>query len=369
MAHLSCVGSTREELADDPRRHAPGRDRERARPARRPAAGRERLEAASRRPAVLHRAGRADPRRPRRLHRRRLLPRGPSRGPGPGPRPALPQGQGRQRRLVPHHAAVLRQRAVLPLRRRGAGGRHRRADHPGHHADHRPAARSRRSPACAGRRSRRRCSRRSSGARTIPTPCSSSASPTPRCSAPSCWPAARPGIHFYTLNRSPATRAILSALRLHRPWVAREVVKTAVAMIFEGVGDRRLPVDLVAHVDLVVALVGPDPPEAQEPGPRAQLLADQLALEQQLALGDPVVGAQLLAHAVDVDLERRPHPRGQRHAPVPRHPVVTRSAGDERQHRRRPPAAALAQVAAQDALLDEPGAPRGGRPSPRCRAR
>jgi methylenetetrahydrofolate reductase (NADPH) len=38
-----------------------------------------------------------------------------------------------------------------------------------------------------------------------------------------------PGIHFYTLNRSHATRAILSALRLHRPWVAREVVKTAVA--------------------------------------------------------------------------------------------------------------------------------------------
>jgi methylenetetrahydrofolate reductase (NADPH) len=38
-----------------------------------------------------------------------------------------------------------------------------------------------------------------------------------------------PGIHFFTLNRSHATRAILSALRLHRPWVAREVVKTAVA--------------------------------------------------------------------------------------------------------------------------------------------
>jgi len=36
-----------------------------------------------------------------------------------------------------------------------------------------------------------------------------------------------PGVHFYTLNRSHATRAILSALRLHRPWVAREVVKTA----------------------------------------------------------------------------------------------------------------------------------------------
>ena len=27
-----------------------------------------------------------------------------------------------------------------------------------------------------------------------------------------------PGIHFYTLNRSPATRAIVSALRLARPW-------------------------------------------------------------------------------------------------------------------------------------------------------
>jgi methylenetetrahydrofolate reductase (NADPH) len=29
-----------------------------------------------------------------------------------------------------------------------------------------------------------------------------------------------PGIHFYTLNRSPATRAILSALKLQRPWEA-----------------------------------------------------------------------------------------------------------------------------------------------------
>jgi len=34
-----------------------------------------------------------------------------------------------------------------------------------------------------------------------------------------------PGIHFYTLNRSPATRAILSSLRLHRPWVARQPVR------------------------------------------------------------------------------------------------------------------------------------------------
>jgi methylenetetrahydrofolate reductase (NADPH) len=37
-----------------------------------------------------------------------------------------------------------------------------------------------------------------------------------------------PGIHFYTLNRSPATRAILSALRLLRPWASRLAEPVAV---------------------------------------------------------------------------------------------------------------------------------------------
>ncbi|WP_205695841.1 methylenetetrahydrofolate reductase [NAD(P)H] [Conexibacter sp. SYSU D00693] len=40
-----------------------------------------------------------------------------------------------------------------------------------------------------------------------------------------------PGIHFYTLNRSPATRAILSALRLWRPWDAERT----------GLGEARKP--------------------------------------------------------------------------------------------------------------------------------
>jgi methylenetetrahydrofolate reductase (NADPH) len=40
-----------------------------------------------------------------------------------------------------------------------------------------------------------------------------------------------PGIHFYTLNRSPATRAILSALKLWRPWDAEQT----------GLGEPRRP--------------------------------------------------------------------------------------------------------------------------------
>jgi methylenetetrahydrofolate reductase (NADPH) len=40
-----------------------------------------------------------------------------------------------------------------------------------------------------------------------------------------------PGLHFYTMNRSPATRAILSALKLWRPWDQRHT----------GLGEPRRP--------------------------------------------------------------------------------------------------------------------------------
>ena len=124
MAHLSCVGETTEGLAatldriaaagienvfalrGDPPRGAGGL---------RPARGRARQR---------RRAGRLHRRRLGLRDRRRLLPRGPPRGARPRDRPRLPEDQGRLRRRLPDHPALLRQPGLLRLRRarRGRAG-------------------------------------------------------------------------------------------------------------------------------------------------------------------------------------------------------------------------------------------------------
>ena len=218
MAHLSCVGETREGLAATLDRIAEAGienvfalrgDPPRGRGGLRPARGRPRQR---RRAGRVHLGGLG-------LHdRRRLLPRGPPRGPRPRHRPRLPEDEGRLRRLLPDHPALLRQPGLLRLRRRGAGAGDRGADprrrHPGRQlrpdeADLRPLRRL--DPGPAGSRVRR-------GRTATSGPSSSSASPTPPSSAPSCCSPGAPGIHFYALNRAPATRAVLGALRAARPW-------------------------------------------------------------------------------------------------------------------------------------------------------
>ncbi len=101
------------------------------------------------------------------------------------------KAEGRRGRRLPDHAVVLRQRVVLRLRGARAGDRDHRADHPGRHADHR--LRADRADHQPVRRddARARARRSSMRARTTPRPSPSSASPTRRCSAPTCSPTAR----------------------------------------------------------------------------------------------------------------------------------------------------------------------------------
>ena len=122
------------------------------------------------------------------------------------------------RRQLPHHAALLRQPALLRLRRRGTRGR---------------ASRSRSSPGIMPitnvdqiKRFTQRC-----GA-SIPADLHEAldgyadepdavlelgvAYATLQCA--DLLARGAPGIHFYALNKAPSTRAILGALRLQRPW-------------------------------------------------------------------------------------------------------------------------------------------------------
>ncbi len=93
------------------------------------------------------------------------------------------------------------------------------------------------------------------------TRCSSSASPTRPCSAPNCWPAAP---RACTSTRSTAhRRRARSCPRSSCCGRGSGARSSTWRSDLERVGEHRLPVELVAHVDLVVALVGADPPEPQ----------------------------------------------------------------------------------------------------------
>ena len=199
-------------------RRAPGRgDRQRARAARRSArrcaairAHRGRAGARQRVDGVHHQPLRV-------LCRRRVLPR---EAPGIGGQRrgrAQREAQGRRRRQLPDCEPLLRQSDVLRLRRTGTLGRGDRPIIPGI------------MPVTNVGQITRFTSK--IGA-TIPEPLLDAlrlreSDPDAVLQLGVAWATLQcaellaggaPGVHFFTMNRSPATRAILSALRAARPW-------------------------------------------------------------------------------------------------------------------------------------------------------
>ena len=140
MAHLTCVGASRAEI-DRSAGQAGGRGhRERAAAPRRSPAGPGPLRACCRWLPLRQRTGRIHPPAPAFLPRRRLLSGDPSGGLQSRFGSRQPQAQGRFRRGVPDHAAVLRQPRLPALPGPRLGDWHRRS-HPGRdHAGSQPGA-------------------------------------------------------------------------------------------------------------------------------------------------------------------------------------------------------------------------------------
>ncbi len=220
MMHLSCVGETREGLETDPRhdRATPG-----SRTCSRCAATRRPGDTEFKRPegglsSAAELAAFISERFPSLRARRLLLPRGPPGGRQPRGRPRLPEDEGGRRRRLPDHPALLRQPRVLRLARRGARGRESTSRSSPVSSRSSTSRRRGASAPTATQTCRSRSSSSSRRSAATRRPSASSGSPTRPASARSCSPRGAPGIHFYTVNRAPATRAVLGALRVARPW-------------------------------------------------------------------------------------------------------------------------------------------------------